>query len=324
MGMVMGILLSVFWILGIRKSWNKPKTEKVAVRSTLVSIVIFTLLMSPLVLFDARHNWRNLSAMQEFFVSRRDAIDVSPLNSITAIYPAITLVSTRLLAGQVESVGIWVTFAFVVFAGWYLINGRKGKKKDEYLILVVWFLVGILGLSLYRQEIYDHYYGFLFPLPFLILGAMSQEIIDRLGKVGKIVVATGLLILVFLNLGNNPLRSQPNRQMQRTRVIAKKIAEEAGGDKFNIAVIAERNYEGAYWYFLEDWGEPIVGIDPQRADETVTDQLFVICEYEDRNKCQPTSNPKAGVANFGWSKIDKQWEIGGVILYRLEHNFQPQ
>ncbi len=322
MGMVMGILLLVFWFLGIRKSWDKPKIKRLAFRNTVFSIIIFTVLLSPLVLFDARHNWRNFSAMQEFFTSRRDTVDVSPFNSITATYPVANLVVTRLVVGHNESAGVWATLLFIVFFLWFAFVGRKKKKRDEYLLLVAWAFVGVLGLSIYRQEIYDHYYGFLFPLPFLILGAMSQEIIDRFGKVGKVITATGLLILVFLNLSNNPLKSQPNRQMQRTQEIAKKIAEEAGGDKFNIAVIAERNYEGAYWYFLEDWGAPIVGIDPQRADETITDQLFVVCEYEDRNKCQPTSNPKTEVANFGWSKIDNQWEIGGVILYRLEHNFQ--
>lgn len=87
-----------------------------------------------------------------------------------------------------------------------------------------------------------------------------------------------------------------------------------------MAVIAERNYEGAYLYFLELWKEPVVIIDPQRANETITNYLFVVCEYEDKSKCQPVSNPKAEVANFGWSKIESSWNVDGLMLFKLVHN----
>jgi hypothetical protein len=131
-----------------------------------------------------------------------------------------------------------------------------------------------------------------------------------------------LLVLITASLGVSHLRYPPNNQLDRTIKVANKIATESSGEKFNLAVIADKNYEGAYWYFLEKNNEPIIGIDPLRYDETVADQLFVVCEYEDKEKCQPTSNPKAEVANFGWSKIDKQWEIDGVILFRLVHNYE--
>ena len=102
----------------------------------------------------------------------------------------------------------------------------------------------------------------------------------------------------------------------------KKIVEEADGEKFNFAVIADENYEGAYQYFLEHWNAPFSMIDPQRYEETLADTLFVVCEYEDRSQCQPTSNPKAEIANFGWSKIDESWDVSGIVLFRLVHNYE--
>ena len=104
--------------------------------------------------------------------------------------------------------------------------------------------------------------------------------------------------------------------------MSQKIVEEAKGERFNFAVIAEKNYEGAYEYFFESWGAPLSKIDPQRYQETLAEQLFVVCEYEDREKCQPTSNPKAEVANFGWSKVDSEWEVWGLKVYKLVHNIQ--
>jgi hypothetical protein len=61
-------------------------------------------------------------------------------------------------------------------------------------------------------------------------------------------------------------------------------------------------------------------IDPQRSDDTITNQLFVICELEDKLKCDPTHHPKTEIANFGWSKILNEWEIAGVTLYKLIHS----
>ncbi|KKU90721.1 MAG: hypothetical protein UY23_C0008G0006 [Candidatus Jorgensenbacteria bacterium GW2011_GWA1_48_11] len=100
--------------------------------------------------------------------------------------------------------------------------------------------------------------------------------------------------------------------------MASKIRDEVKLDKFNLAVIAERNYEDAYQYFLEAWDTSVSDLDPQRYDETVGKYLFVVCELP-KAKCDPTHNPKAQVANFGWSKVEAEWEVGGVILYKLAH-----
>jgi len=88
-------------------------------------------------------------------------------------------------------------------------------------------------------------------------------------------------------------------------------------------LIAKQNYEAGYEYFLEKWEVPLVHIDPQKTEETITDQLFVVCEDE---KCEPVGHEKAQIANFGWVKIEDQWEFPwGVKLFRLIHlNEKPK
>ena len=61
----------------------------------------------------------------------------------------------------------------------------------------------------------------------------------------------------------------------------------------------------------------MIEIDAQLT-ETVTDQLFVICE-KIKEECDPTHSAKAEVANFGWSIISQQWTVDGVQLYKLIH-----
>ena len=62
------------------------------------------------------------------------------------------------------------------------------------------------------------------------------------------------MILVYVNLSNTPIKSPPARQYQRSLEVADKVMEVAGEEIFNFTVIAERNYDGAYGYFLEKDG----------------------------------------------------------------------
>ena len=105
--------------------------------------------------------------------------------------------------------------------------------------------------------------------------------------------------------------------MRRAENVSEKIINESKNEKFNIAVVADTNYEDGYQYFLEKENAKIIEIDAQIL-ETVTNQLFVICEKE-KSKCDPTHSSKAEVANFGWSKIENEWEVDGVTIYKLIH-----
>ncbi len=99
--------------------------------------------------------------------------------------------------------------------------------------------------------------------------------------------------------------------------IYQKIKEETGEKLFKLGLIAKQNYDASYRYFLEKWGNKAVEIDAQKAKETITDQLFVICE---EIECNPTTHAQAEIANFGWSIIDNQWNFDwGTKLYKLKH-----
>ena len=133
----------------------------------------------------------------------------------------------------------------------------------------------------------------------------------------KIIGLSIVLILVCINLFNNPFRFSPNKQMQRAQNVASEIIRQSAEKDFNIAVVAERNYEDGYQYFLEKENTKVVEIDAQRP-ETVTDQLFVICE---ESICEPIGNPLWEIAAFGWAKVDQQWEFPwGVKVFKLIHN----
>jgi hypothetical protein len=74
------------------------------------------------------------------------------------------------------------------------------------------------------------------------------------------------------------------------------------------------NYDPGYRYILAEAKAPV-----ELLQNKITDQLFVVCEPF-QIECNPINNPEWGVAAFGWAKIDSQWEINGIKVFKLVHN----
>jgi len=314
LGLLLAPLIVVYWLAKLAKIQNSKLKIKNFLSYSLVGGLVFVFLMSPLVIFDARHGWRNFDAIKTFFIERQTTVSARPWNAIPNAWPLMELVSTRLVAGRNEVLGRVVAVGLI---GSVLFVIKK-RLSSGYVMLFVWLGFAVLGLGLYKQHIYDHYFGFFFPAPFLLIGGVLGDLIGRVRIRGWWIAGTVILALAYFSLADSPVNYPPNRQLQNTQATAEFIREKAGGEPFNLAVIAERNYEDAYQYFLEKWDTGIVEIDPLRADETITDQLFVVCEMP-KEKCDPTHSPKAEVANFGWTKIEEEWPVGGYAVYKLVH-----
>lgn len=319
LGLLLAPTLGLFWIYGAF-IFRKDKNLKQYLLFSLIALLLFALLMSPLVIFDSRHGWRNFDSLKKFFLERQTTVSARPWNAIPEIWPLSQEIASRLVAGRNEVFGKWA--AIIIVVGLLLVaQSRKklsGKNILAFLILVTWLGVAFLGLGLYKQEIYDHYYGFFFAAPFMLFGGIAWVLVSRAKIRGWWIVGTVLIFLAYFNFLDNPLRYPPNNQLGRTIKISNHIKNEANEQKFNLAVIAERNYEDAYQYYLEVWNTGVTDIDPLNYEETLTKQLFVVCELPE-DKCDPTTNPKTEIANFGWSEISQKWEIDGVYVFKLVH-----
>jgi 4-amino-4-deoxy-L-arabinose transferase-like glycosyltransferase len=274
----------------------------------LNSIILFLFLMSPLVLFDMRHNWVNFNALKTFFTDRQGTVNIKAYKAIPNLWPIWSdFVSNLMTAGNLL-LGRVVAALLILFI---IVKILKKQLNEELLFTVIWLLVGITGLGLYKQHIYVHYYGFLFPAVFLLMGFMLKTFNTRIYTAVLSVIIFGLLLSVELTA--NPFLSSPNLQLQRTTEIAEFITKEAAGKPFNLALVSRTNYDAGYRYVFKLLNSPYVTIHDQ-----MTDQLYVICENTD---CKPVGNPLWEVAAFGWAKIDQKWDFPWqVSVYRLVHN----
>ncbi len=312
LGLLLMPIISLFWIVSllklIKNKNKKLKSFLVYSGLTVLSFLLLTVL--PLVWFDLRHNFINYQSFYKFFSERQTTVNLKAYKAIPQIWPLWQMLVTRLVVGKDLIAGLW---AAIILGVGMAVNFKKNKS---FLLIFSWLFLGLLGMGLYKQHIYDHYFGFLFPAIFL-LTALVLENIWKLKRVGKALFFILLATLVFYSVKETPLKYSPGFQMQHTMEIDKKIVKEAEGKPFNLGLIAKQNYDTGYRYFLEKAGRKALEIDPQRTKETVANQLFVVCE---ESICEPTTHAQAEIANFGWSKIEETWEFPwGTKLFKLVH-----
>lgn len=289
--------------------------------NSLIAFAIFLLLMSPLLIFDLRHDWLNYNAFKAFFTERQTTVNLKFYKGFTDLYPMLVQIYGRLLTVEKPM----ITHILLGFTGLAtLIHFWKFRMRSSVglLIVIIWLITGLIGLTSYKQHVYDHYFGFLFPVPFLLSGWLLWQLFTANGvfsccfPIGKSWGTLVLMWLIIANLRVHPFSSSPHLQLHRTQEISQKIMDESQSRPFNLGMIAKSNYDESYRFFLEKWHTQLVAIDPQKP-ETITDQLFVVCETQ---PCNPVGHPQTEIASFGWAKITGVWAYPwGHTLFKLEH-----
>lgn len=306
------ILVPIFGLLWLYELYcRRRKVDKDFIVGSSGAIIIYLLLMSPLLLFDLKHNFINFSHISTFFTNQNSSISLNALAGLERIIPIYkdSLIS-RYMAGQNQALSLILSVAiFGVLLG-EIINAIRYKKINWfYLTVGIWLVVGVLGLSFYKQAVYDHYLGFLAPSAYILLGSFTTFFKDK----SKIFLTILMIFTIgYFNLQKNPLLYPPNNQLKRTQEIAKLIVVESGNKPFNFALIAKDNYDSAYQFYLDIYGHK-----PRVVPFDVTEQLFVVCEDPG---CDPIGHPKHEIAAFGWAKVAYVLDVYGVKIYKLIAN----
>ncbi len=303
LGLLLAPVIGFYYLLEFRKTSDK----KSLLKFTLYSLLVFLFTLIPLILFDIKHQGMNINAFKMFFTDRQTTVNINPANSNRFIPIVSQLVSEILLSRQSQYglIGGILLFAGSVFTYF------KTKNKPAIKLLLVWIFFAILGLGVYKQHVYAHYFGFVQPALFILLASILSSLFFS-SLPGKIIAPSIFVYIIYLSFVNSPLNNEPNNQLKRTQEIVKSIIQESKDQPFNFGLIAKQNYDESYRYFLENWQAKMI-----RGEDKVVDQMFVVCE--DGDKCQPLGNPQWQIAVFGIASIEKQWEIDGIRVYKLVH-----
>lgn len=294
----------------------------------------FVIGFSPYIAFEARHGFPNTMSILAFIFHSKEIHATG--NFFLTIYDVFFRLFGRLVTSfpppsQVSlqahpEVGVWYALTLILgilSSGYFFIKvysswKTKSENFPKLFLIFCWFVLGILLFGLYNKQIYDYYFEFIFPIPFLLVGFFLSFLFSK-NMFFKIITGIIIVAIIVINLLGIPFRYEPNRQLNQMETISKVVDQQTGGKPYNFALITGGNSDHAYRYFLTIWGHPPTTIenpvvDPQRT--SVTSQLLVVCETV---PCQPLGASLWEVAGFGRADIVGKWHVSVVDVYRLVH-----
>lgn len=279
---------------------------------TFIIIVVGSLItFAPFLLFEIKHNFPNFTTIIEFVTrDSNSGFKTSNLITLVADLGNILLQEISLLRNTVTTLIIFWILTMGSILG-LLLNRKSDHKRLVYSIGLIWFLGGLLTLRFYSGQIFDYYFGFMFPAPFFLIGLIFA--LGWKNNILKIVISisTVIMILYFISVGY--YMTPPNRLINQTELVANFVIEKANNEPYNFALLSEGNSDHAYRYFLEtNENKPI------DLETIITNQLLIVCEAK---KCEPLGHPTWEIAGFGRAEIKGDWELPeiGIRVLHLTH-----
>lgn len=335
LALFLGVVLGVYILLSNIKSVRKlPKLISELVVQYVLIFTGFLIGWSPFLAFEFRHGFSNIRSIFNFVFHSGQTGENNQFFAI--IYDVFFRLFGRLVVNFPSPER--VNFNNPIFSAWYLFIlflgilsliiltlkvykslNKNSNEYNKYLLLFSWIFFGVLLFGFYKKAIYEYYFGFMFPLPFMLVGFSISELKKKLPKLGKILIPILVGVLALVNIQGVPFRYEPNRQLNQMEQVAKFVFEKTGEKPFNFALITGSNSDYAYRYFFTVWGKPPVTIENSQKDplrKSVTNQLLVVCESL---PCQPVGHSLWEIAGFGRAEIVGEWNVSVVKVYKLEH-----
>lgn len=302
LGLALLPITGLFWLYSLIKFYKTKSSQfKPFIKNTVLAILIFILSLTPQILFDIKHDGQNIKALLTFFTYRETTVNIKAYKAIPEIPSLFNQINTRLLSGKNETIGLIVSITFALSLLPIVLKFKK--QKPTFWIVFFWYLSGLVALALYKQHIYDHYFAFLFPAVFILAGYLINRY--------KFIGIPFLILITIYSYLENPFRYQPNNQLQTAVQVADSIISKSNNQEFNYAILSKMGY--GFSYYLEENKNYL------KLENKVTEQLFVVC-VPFQIECNPINNPEWSIAAFGWAKIDSEWDINGIKVFKLIHN----
>ncbi len=264
-------------------------------------------------IFETRHGFPNSQSVWEFVTRRGQTVAPRSLNFV-----GLFLEMLRRLYGMLFNLRDLNLLIYPLVLGSLTAFIARPKDKIVTKILLVWLVVGIFGIGSYKGELYDHYFGYLYPLPFLFTALGFDYLLSKKWLVPIFVL--GFSTLIYFSVKGWFIWQPPHNMLDQVKEIDKTILDFSQNKPFNLGLISSYNSDYSYRYFLELWDKAPVTIEnPQNDPErkTVTSQLMVICENK---KCEPLGNSRWEIAGFGRAEIvNETLGPAGIRIFKLIH-----
>jgi 4-amino-4-deoxy-L-arabinose transferase-like glycosyltransferase len=325
-----GAGFGAIWIYQIIKKYNNKKPIKKMLVSTLIGVLVFFASLTPLMLFDLKHDGVNRKAFASILTEKNAFNKEKVQDDTSPIVLAIKdlknrgefIISDITIGEHSNNLNFYVSI-LVIFVFLKQLNDKYKSKKDITgdIVLASFLFTGIIGTSLYKQNLYEHYIAYLFPIVFLTLGVVMNNLVSKKKYIAYLVVAFYLSLFIKFNYNHaKVILNSLGWTIAHTQGVAKTIEDRVEeGEKYNIVLLNATGdiYGQNYRYFLSTSHTPPV--DQEQFGEV--DTLFII--DEERKIKNETDSPIYEIVTFPNKKPAETYFVPGgpeIIVLRKNTN----
>lgn len=296
---VIGIA-GIFWLVELYRQVKFKQISPIFIRSTGVAILIVLLSLIPILIYDIKHDFLNVRAFLSFFVGGSNSNDASHFRGIgelSAVFYAWIALAVRNVS-EIFGVRIPNSAAvisllvgiYLVVKTWFSLRSQSPQIQRGVKLILSFFVIGIGVLSLYKESIFNHYLGFLFPISILLLSVFLSTLWKSI--LLRPIVVVAVAAIVFFSVQNYPGKHILGMNVDVFKQTADEIQKRTiPGEQYDILLLSENNdFLGMnYRYFLTtNQGRPA-----SEEDVHSFKRLFVIDEAHKEN---PLDTPQYKVA----------------------------
>lgn len=280
----------IFWLMSLWQTYkhhvSKPSSF---ILSSFISLLVFGLFLSPLVLFDVRHDFLNLHALQTFVTGdsggfHQEGSLMRVIQIMNETHGRSLLILTEMYIGKFRALdSIIVIIILSCLTLWAF--QKKQPNQLGYQILLVNVLISAVGLAFYQSTVFYHYIAFLYPVTCFIYGVMFDKLLNYpWGKIIAAVFFIGFVTWNIIHMPFNPLSWNVHNIQSAAETIEQRVKP---GEKYNIVLLTGTgDIEGLnYRYFLDTSEKPPL----DKTEWGTTDTLFII--NEDKKLARVVDSP---------------------------------
>ena len=230
---------------------------------TVGSIGVFFLMLSPFFLYESRTGFSDVRE-----VIYASLFPVAMVNNTPLFYTLFDF-SSRIFRNLYPFGYIWTSIPFAVV----IILAPFYKKNFWHTFFVVWFILGIASISLYKGVVFNHYLSFLVPIPFLLLGSFTHTATNVYFR--KIVFIF-LLVVVFISVSKTDIFFDGQHDLTRVERLTDRMIKLSENKPFSFTLITSNSFSDLHYRYFFAIKKHV----PKEIVRTDYNKLFIICEKQ--------------------------------------------
>lgn len=258
---LLGVLIGLIWhinatlvllipIIPISQYLSKKKLD---LKAVIQGVFLLTIISLPLILFELRHNFRQLRALHLALTTQQYAIVSGHEKFVRTLHLA-----SKNVSGFIWGPLVNISFETVLYAllALFVALALKGILSKKWAIVMsLWIVIYLLFFSLYSKILSEYYLNGMMVMWIAILAIGNTYLLSI-----KRYRFLGILVLIFFGLINvyRILTKNINRSgyLERKAVVSeiRRDAEERGFPCVAVSYITDPGYDLGYRYlfWLED------------------------------------------------------------------------